>query len=114
MFLRIWCLCICKLGLLCIALLALGQFVFNTEPWTTLGTVASALLVLLGISGAISGIWFFVLKKPVACPLCSTIGNLVHLSQYDVGLECQTCGLVHVNTPTGFRFKVAPLGSIEE
>ncbi len=114
MFLRIWCLYACKLALVCMVLILVGYFMPDAGPWKSVSIVATAILIPVVITGALAAVWACVLRKPVACPSCGTPAKAVMRSQYDIGVECDACGLVHANVLTGLRLKVEPLAIEQE
>lgn len=65
------------------------------------------LLTLLGCTGAVLGVWVFVIRKRrIGCPNCGAIGEFVLIDRNTVGVDCETCGLVYANILTDFRVTI--------
>lgn len=108
MFFRIWVLYLSKLFFVGFVLCIGANFVGNATLHAWAIKVAWVIMAPIAFAGALAGVWFIVLQKPIACPRCYAPGKFGAITKYDVGVMCRSCGLVHVNGLLGFRLKVEP------
>jgi hypothetical protein len=108
MFFRIWFLYLCKLFPVGLVLVLVGLATGATWEFApTLKTIGGAIIVPLGIGGALTAL-LILFRKQLACPLCGQRGDLVVYGT-SPGVECVHCGLVYCKSPLlSFRLSVVP------
>lgn len=107
MLFRIWFLYLCKLALLGLLLTA-ASFFLDGAVGSALQTTGLAIVVPLGIAGALGG-GYMLVKKQTACPLCAEQGVLLMYGNHP-SIECEQCGMVYCqNIWFSFKLHTEPL-----
>ena len=66
-------------------------------------SVAVALLVVLGVTGAAMGVLMALGRLRMRCPFCGTSGPAGANKQDGMWMTCERCGYIHTAGPAGWR-----------
>ena len=86
----------CKVAVLLFLLVFLGMLFGTQNRWlSVVGSMATAILVVLCSVGAVMGIMLALGKLKMLCPFCSRPGKVGGSKREGMWMECDQCGFIH-------------------
>jgi hypothetical protein len=101
---KLWCVWIKVVFAMLLVVIVFG-FVFSPRPvLAAMVVVAICCVVLLGLTGAVMGIFAAFGRLRMRCPFCGRYGPVGGSKGRGMWMECPSCGLVRTTGP--FRLRI--------
>jgi hypothetical protein len=101
-------------GFILVAMMLPAFFVPKNSILGAVGSVATCILILLGVTGAVMGGFLAFGKLKMLCPFCGKSGRVGASQSGGLGLVCETCGIVRTSGFLGLQFVKEPIADEEE